>query len=66
MPTCVITASISVNTERLATLDVSSGEETSITETINCSQGYSMPHYFPDHIWEKYRMESQPSKIQDL
>ena len=52
--------------ERLAALDVSSGQETSITGIINCSEGYSMPHYFPDHIGEKYRMESQPSKIQDL
>jgi hypothetical protein len=67
MPACVITVSISVNKGRLAALDVSSGEETSITGTINCSEGYSMPRYFLDHIWEKYRMESQPSKIiQDL
>ena len=35
MPAWVITASISVNKERLAALDVSSGEETSITGTIN-------------------------------
>ena len=66
MPTHVITVNISVRIERLAALNVSSREETSITATINFSEGYSMLRYFPDHIWEKYRMESQPSKIQDL
>jgi len=50
MPACVITASISVSKERLAALDVFSGEETSITDTINYSEGYSMPCYFSDHI----------------
>jgi hypothetical protein len=58
MPACVITASINVNKERLAALDVSSGEETSITGTINYLEGYSMPCYFSDHIWETYGMES--------
>jgi hypothetical protein len=48
----------SVNKGSLAALDVSSGEEPNITGTINCSEGYSIPYYFADHVWEKYRMES--------